>query len=441
MVEVYPAFLMVGFVIFLGFLGNALFKRTGIPDILILIFLGVLIGPITGFLDPKDFVSIMPYFAALAIIIILFDGGLDLEFDKLLHMFGISVVQTTIGFVLSLSVITVVVTILLGYPPIIGLLLGAILGGTSSAIIIPLVTKLSIKKETSIILTMESVLTDVYCIVVAIAIIQIVVVGTSDYGLAFRSLASAFSVAVILGLVIGMVWLRLLKNLEGAPFLYLLTIGVVFALYAGTEFLKGSGAVAALIFGMVLSNGHEFVRIFKLKTHLSLNEDIRRFHSEVTFFIRTFFFVYIGILFNYKDVSLLLLLASVIIVVSLFLVRFLLVKTTIRLRSELKSDFNVIWTMLPRGLAAAVLATVPLTSGVQGTEWFTHVVFMVIVGTCIIATIGAAVNEHQSSKLKKSSLKEEDTALTPSTQQPQPEVILLKPLPKEEEAINSNDQK
>ena len=71
--------LAAGVTIFLGVAGEAFFKRTGIPDIAFLMILGVIIGPLLGIIQPDVVVEVVPYFAALALIIIMFDGGLNLD--------------------------------------------------------------------------------------------------------------------------------------------------------------------------------------------------------------------------------------------------------------------------------------------------------------------------------------------------------------------------
>ena len=71
--------LAAGVVIFLGVAGEAFFKKTGIPDVAFLMVLGVIIGPVFGIIQPEAVIQVVPYFAALALIIIMFDGGLNLD--------------------------------------------------------------------------------------------------------------------------------------------------------------------------------------------------------------------------------------------------------------------------------------------------------------------------------------------------------------------------
>ena len=76
--------LAAGVTIFLGVAGESFFKRTGIPDIAFLMVLGVIIGPVLGIIQADVVLEIVPYFAALALIIIMFDGGLNLDIKHIM---------------------------------------------------------------------------------------------------------------------------------------------------------------------------------------------------------------------------------------------------------------------------------------------------------------------------------------------------------------------
>ena len=73
------ALILAGGILVIGFLGDYLFHKTGIPDMLFLIILGMLIGPITGLADANAVTSFAPYLAALGLVFILFDGGMTLN--------------------------------------------------------------------------------------------------------------------------------------------------------------------------------------------------------------------------------------------------------------------------------------------------------------------------------------------------------------------------
>ena len=92
-------------VIILGVLGEAFFKRTGIPDILFLMVLGIIIGPILGIIQPQAVLEIVPYFAAVALIIIMFDGGLNLQIGKVLKTAHFAIILVIVGFAVSVGIV------------------------------------------------------------------------------------------------------------------------------------------------------------------------------------------------------------------------------------------------------------------------------------------------------------------------------------------------
>ncbi|MCP8307120.1 MAG: cation:proton antiporter [archaeon] len=77
--DVAQVFILVGIIVIIGFLGSYLFRKTGIPDVIILILLGALVGPVLNLVERSVLISVAPIFAALAITVILFDGGLNLN--------------------------------------------------------------------------------------------------------------------------------------------------------------------------------------------------------------------------------------------------------------------------------------------------------------------------------------------------------------------------
>lgn len=412
MTDVPTMFALLGGIIFVGFFGVLLFEKTRIPDVLLIIFLGVLIGPVyfglTGSeLMPKQQLSdIAPYFAALALIIILFDGGLGLDLDRVIRYFGITAVHSVLGFLISVLSVAPIGVIFFDMPVGTALLLGSIIGGTTSAIVLPIISRMNVDEETRIILILESVITDVLCVIVSLSIIDILVTKSSDYSIAFKGLASGFSIAIVIALIFGLFWLWVLRYFEGKPYEFMITIAALFVLYACVEQLGGSGPLSSLIFGMVLSNSKFVTGMFKIRTKFVLDQRIKQFHSEISFLVRTFFFVYLGVLIGISDVDLLFVAGAVAIIVAILLGRHVVTGVTVRLHPERTAERDLLWLMMPRGLAAAVLASYPMAEGIQGSERFVDLAFIVIVATVIISTIGAFRFERR--RISKTSIEKGD---------------------------------
>jgi len=73
------AFALIGGVILIGFLANLLFRLTRISSVLLLIAIEVLLGPVTGWVTSGSLIVIAPFFGTIALLIILFEGGLELD--------------------------------------------------------------------------------------------------------------------------------------------------------------------------------------------------------------------------------------------------------------------------------------------------------------------------------------------------------------------------
>jgi cell volume regulation protein A len=384
--DVLTAFVAIGAIIAIGFTATLIFERTRVPDLLILIFLGVLLGPIAleyfgiSFVPAGVLELATPYFTAIALMIILFDGGLNLPIVQVVRRIGAIGLQTGASFTLTLFAIGFVTSWVLGWPLLVGFLLGAILAGTSSAVVIGLVRALKVSEETKVILTLESVLTDVLCVVTVIAIIELLRGGEgASVTIVFAELSQAFAVATAFGLFFGVGWLVLLRRIERKPFAYMLTIAILFILYGFSEASGGSGAMAAFVFGLVLGNHVEFAKRMNMQARFVVDDRIKQFHSELSFVIRTFFFVFLGLSFAFRfggawtvSTSLPLLsayngtftlfFAGVFAVfLTIVVVRVITARITAAVVGASPGERRVMWSIMGRGLAAAVLAALPFT--------------------------------------------------------------------------------
>lgn len=407
MLSIIAAFLSIGAIILIGFISNILFRESRIPDVLILIALGALIGP--GFLaiiDNEMFLLIegmAPFLAALALAMIMFDGGMGLNHDSLTGSLTKNMLHTMVAFLLSIMVTTAVCYVFFGWDLMTSLLLGSILGGTSGAIVIPLTNRLRVSPQTRNLLTLESALTDVIVIVMAVSIMFLITGMHGDVGGVLGSLGLAFLVAFMIGIVAGLIWLRLLADLGDHPFAYMITVAALLVIYSLTELTVGRtgiGAISALVFGLVISNKNEFGRLFRgLRNDLKFDEEIRSFHREIFFFVRSFFFVYLGLVFSMTPIRTGYVIAAIGIFLGILGMRAIASRVTGSALGMDQTNRMAIFFMMPRGLSAAVLAGFPLTQGVVSTEIgsaFLTVTVVVIILTTIMACVGAFTVENIS---------------------------------------------
>lgn len=387
------AFLVAAIVIVIGFLGEEFFNRTSIPDPILLLLFGLLLGPAFRVLSRDELMSITPYFASLALVIILFDAGLNMNVQEAIKSSPRAIVLAASGWVLNVLSTAALCRILLGWRLLNGLLLGSMVGGSSSIIVVALARKIKVTREVETILSLESILTDVLCTVGAFAIIDIILSGEVSLQSALSSVAVAFGVGIFLGSLAGIVWLLVLERIKGKSNAYMLTLAMLFLTFVIARNLGGTGALSALFFGLMIGNGSSIAKVLKFETTVSINESVRAFHGQISFLIRSFFFVFTGLLFSFTSISFALL---GVFLSFLFLgLRAIAVRVS-TLKSHTKAERTLMTVMLPRGLAAAVLASIPLTVGIPNSQAFSEVVFIVILTTISVCTAGTALLKRKS---------------------------------------------
>ena len=370
-------------VIIMGVLGEAFFKRTGIPDILFLMVLGIIIGPVLGIIQPQAVLEIVPYFAAVALIIIMFDGGLNLHIGKVLKTAHFAIILVIVGFAVSVGIVAGLAHYGLGWEWIDSILLGTIVGGSSSIIVFGLVKKIHISEDAKSMLSFESALTDIFAVIIAFVLFEAALSGEFSLDLLGVTIGKAVMVGLVLGLGVGIPWMFVISKLKNAQHSYMLTIGMVFMLFFLATSFGESGALTALVFGLMLGKKTYFSRILKIK----FPEDTidNSLHSQVTFLVRAFFFVFVGLLASFAQIEYVIF--GVIAAIAIYIGRIIITKSVL-VRGFSKLDTKVTSVMIPRGLAAAVLATFPLSMGLPNAEAYPQIIFFVVITSVIITTIG-----------------------------------------------------
>ena len=370
-------------VIILGVLGEAFFKKTGIPDIAFLMVLGIIIGPILGIIQPEAVIEIVPYFAAIALIIIMFDGGYNLHIGNVLKTAHFAIILVILGFAVSVGIVAGLAHYGLGWEWLDSILLATIVGGSSSIIVFGLVRKIRISEEAKSMLSFESALTDILCTIIAFVLFEAVMSGTFDMEILGQTIGKAVLVGLILGFGVGIPWMFFISKLKSAQHSYMLTLGVLFLLFFLATTFGESGALTALVFGLMLGNKQYFLR--KLKIKMPDNTIDNSLHRQVTFIVRAFFFVFVGLLASFGQIEYVIF--GIIAAVAIYLGRIAITHTAL-VKGFSKLDKKVTSVMIPRGLAAAVLATIPLTMGLQNGEAYPQIIFFIILTSVIITTIG-----------------------------------------------------
>jgi cell volume regulation protein A len=378
----------LGILFIIGFIGDYLFRKISFPDVLVLLALGYVVGPVLHIVDPAWIAPATPIIANLSLVIILFSGGLGLEFSQARTSAPRAIALALLGIAASMISAAAFVYYFLHWELMNSLLLGAIVGGTSPAIVMPLIGRAKVPAEVSSLLHIESALNGALVIVIALVILEVMTAGAT--GNIAPVIAKAIGIRFLLGLGIGVAagfaWLWVLTFIEGEIYDDVLTLAVLFLLCLAVETLKGSGAIFALVFGLILGNGMDLSRFLRAKRTTEIHNTMMKFHSQISFIVKTFFFAYLGLMMTFDDPSLIL--PSIILSLVLLAVRCILVPVISIGNRSLLANKGILATMLPRGLSAAVVAEVAVSSGIYNARLYPEIVILVIAITVIISTVG-----------------------------------------------------
>ena len=375
--------LAAGVVIFLGVAGEAFFKKTGIPDVAFLMILGVIIGPVFGIIQAEAVIQVVPYFAALALIIIMFDGGLNLDIKHVIKTAHYSFTLAIVGFILSVIIISVGAHYVLEWTWLESILLASIVGGSSSAIVFGLVRNIRISDETKSILSFESAVTDILATIIAFILFEAVLAGHFDLQTLQETIGRAIIVGLVLGFGVGIPWMYISTKLGNAQHAYMLTLAILFVLFFLANSFGESGALTALVFGLMIGNKKHLSKILRFKVPKIEIDDPT--HNQLTFLVRSFFFVFVGLMATFGQIEYMIF--GIVVTIAVFIGRISLVKAILTKRFS-RLDKSVTKSMIPRGLAAAVLATYPITMGLPNAEAYPQMIFFIILSSVIITTIG-----------------------------------------------------
>jgi len=377
----------VGILVFLAHLFTGIFSRTRIPDVILLIIIGICIGPVLGLASPPLFGAVGPVFTTVTLIIILFESGIALRLTMLRSALSGAMILAPLSFFSTMAVVAGFVIWLTDLELLPAFILGAIVGSTSETVVIPLVRQLRIREETQTLLSVESSVNDVLSIVITIALVQAYTLGEFKIATVTGDLIASFLVALVFGIVGAFIWSILLNRIHAIKNAIFTTPAFVFVIFGIVETLGFSGAIAALAFGVTIGN-IETIRfpIFKtltVKEPVGLNETEKVFFSEVAFLLKTFFFVYLGI--SLELISGWLIVVGLVLTIIPFVLRIPTVKLSVK-KSMAPKDVSVMAVMVPKGLAAVVLASIPLQQGVIGGEMIKNITYGVVLFSIVFTS-------------------------------------------------------
>ncbi len=371
--------LLLAGIMLLGFIGEIAFRKKRIPDMLLLLLIGILIH-YSGII-PGVYISLLRqllgFVGTIALILIVFGGLLKLDLQKFGHALskGIWIAVADLLFVIGL--LTPLLYFVFKLPLLISLLISTILSEAAAPFIIPLLNRIKINEEMRHSIEVETIFNSVLNVIGALLLLSIIdqqsslvgVVGIASY------LFGSVSEAIVLGGVLGIVWLIILKQ-ASAPHYYIATIAVLLGIWGVSDYIGASPILAAFVFSIIIANSGPISKITKLSGIVDTAQ-LDYFNQEITFILLTIFYVYTGILVNIFDFHALL--YALIFVAALVAIRFFEIYAINGVTKWFGSDSMLVATFVHRGPTVIVLLGIILTSNPAIFSSFGNIIFYAVI--------------------------------------------------------------
>nr|AOE09465.1 cell shape-determining protein [uncultured bacterium] len=384
-------------IIILGILAQWVAWKFKIPAILPLILIGLLVGPLATLYTDGGVKLIQPiwngekglfpgkslfYFVSLAIGIILFEGGLTLKLSEIkttgsviTKLISIGVIVTFFGAALAAHFI-----FFLSWP--ISFLFSALIIVTGPTVISPILRNVPLKKDVSAILKWEGILIDPIGALFAVLVFEFISVGA---GSEFTITAlEEFGKIVLFGFTFGFTFAHALafaikKNVIPHYLLNVFTLAMVLAVFVLSDlFAHESGLLSVVVMGMVMGN-----------INLPNIKELLYFKESLSVLLISILFILLAANINIDDLLLVFNWNAVV----LFAIVVLLIRplgvflSSINSGLQLNEKLFISWVG-PRGIVAAGIASLfglQLTQeGIEGAEYITPLVFMIVLGTVLL---------------------------------------------------------
>ena len=403
---------LLALIIVFGYLAELLFDRTRVPDIFILLLLGLVLGPLgvsqalpgLASLTPSLLIPVASLIAVFTLVVILFDAGMDLNPQELMKNAPFALSGTIINFIVTTAACFAAL-LLAGWNWLHALVIAVIVADTAEEVVFSLLQKLRVRPWVKTLLIFEGAFTSTLIGIFTILIISVFLSNqNASLDVVGSSVLANISIALMVGALVSFAWTQLLVSGAIKSHRYLLSLAVAMILYVLVEALRANGVIAVLVFGVALGMAKE-----------KLEKSPFEFHREITFLVLSFFFVYLGFIISFNNLTLYTIATSIFVVVAMLAGRVVGLQYIAREKSPTKAEFVLLSGAFSSGLATAVFATVLERYGVK-IPGLSEFIFLVIFESIIVGmacTYYYARNQPELEPEKKPAIVGKAHARTP----------------------------
>ena len=363
-----------------------------LPAILFLLLSGLILGPLTGYLNPdRLFGDLLFPIVSLSVAVILFEGSLTLKIEEIKELKSVVRNLITIGALITWFITAAATHYFFHFEYRLALLFGAVVVVTGPTVIMPMIRTVRPNSKIANVLRWEGIVIDPLGALLAVIVFDFIISSHGEN--AVGNMLASFSKIILVGCIIGLVTalaLGLVLRRRYVPeyLRNVLTLTLVFAVYAVSDLIQHeSGLLAVTIMGITLTNLED--------TDI---EDILDFKESLSVLLISGLFIILAARIEPEMMILTGWPAMGVLLTVLFIARPLAVLvSTIGSDLSYKERLLISW-IGPRGIVAAAVAAIFALrleeAGFPEAGIFVPLVFFIVIGSVVIQSITAKQLAH-----------------------------------------------
>jgi len=373
--------LIAGGLLLTGVVTTKLASRMGVPALVLFLLVGMLLGSDISGLIYYDDAWTAQLVGTVALVIILFEGGLHTDWSRLRRVAMPAASLATVGVAVTVLITGLLARFALGVDWPLALLVGAIVGSTDAAAVFAVIGNQNIPGRLKATLEAESGLNDPMAVVLTILTMEWVSHGPPSGWATVGLLLWQIVLGGVLGLLAGRLaaWGLSRLRLESSGLYPILLFAAAIFTFALTSWLEGSGFIAVYALAVMLGG-----------TEMPYRQSVLRFHEGLAWLAQMVMFILLGLLVFPRQLPPVilpgLLLAGGLMLVARPAAVWL---STLGMGFSLRERALLAWAGL-RGAVPIILATYPLLAGVPGSDTIFNVVFFVVLTSAVVQ--GASIS-------------------------------------------------
>lgn len=304
----------------MGIIISYLASKIKLPDILLLILSGILLGLMNIKINKFVPTEVLAAFATFALIMIIFDSTKELKFKEIKELSPLSLKLALIFFISIIALLPLPAYVLftkgsyLISSLLLALFFSLLMGGTSPAVVLELFGKT--KNKFLEILEFESIINTPLTVIFPILVFNFYVGKTPDWSYLLLFLQQII-IGIGIGIALGYLFCRILSWLATEKISPLLIVSLALLIYVISENLKGNGVLALTLFGIIYG-----------KSHIREKIELTKFMDLFTTFLKIIVFILLGLMIDLSYYNKFFIIKALILFIIYLLIRFISIYIT-----------------------------------------------------------------------------------------------------------------